>query len=287
MRFAAMLICAFLLAGCVDHTAVRDISTQLTKATSSWGDVGAEIKASCQREAMLNPALLNCDSEELAAQGVISANSVLSDYFKALVDASSDANFTLQPGLDAATKSVANIPNVKKEQVNAVSGLVGLLTQLSLNTMRENTLLQLIDDGVPYAKTIINGLSDALGEPLLTRLDAEKIQLTSVYLKKIRDQRDVIDSDLASLCHNARAAGFSGTGYLLTQDYCHRLAIIETREKAVATYQSSLEDASKALTKLSSAKLSDKDLAEQLNKIGADLDSKIDSIKKAFNSGGK
>ena len=287
MRFIAMFICACFLAGCVDHTAVRDISTQLTKATSGWDDVGSEIKASCQREVMLNPALLNCDSEELAAQGVISANSVLSHYFKALVDASSDSNFTLQPGLDAATKSVANIPNVKKEQVHAVSGLVGLLTQLSLNTMREDTLRQLIDDGVPYAKTIINGLSDALGEPLITRLDAEKIQLTSVYLKKIRDQRDAIDGDLASLCHSARTAGFSGTGYLLTQDYCRRLSIIETREKAVMTYQSSLEDASKALTQLSSAKLSNKELAAQLKTIGADLESKIDSIKKAFKSGGK
>lgn len=272
------------LAGCANLTAVRDISSGLTKATSDWDDVGAELAASCQRETSLNPQLTNCDEERLTAEGVAGANAVLAAYFEALTAAATETNFTIQPGLDAATKSFGAIPNINKDRVNAVSGLAGLVAQLATAAARERVLRQLIEQGAPNAKVVVEGMDEVLAVPLLGRLDSEKTQLTSIYVKQIRDQKDSVDGAPANLCKGSTAAGFSGAGFLLAQDYCRRLAIIETREKAVESYRASLGDASKALSELQSSKtkLKAKDVALRLYKIGSDLDEKIDAVRKAF-----
>jgi len=279
-----MMACATLVSGCADMSAVRDISARLTKATSSWNDVGNEIAGSCLRETSLNPMLSSCEAERRSTEGVVAANKVLNAYFKALTDAANDSNFTIQPGLEAATKSIAAIPDIKKERVDAVSGLIGFLAQLATGAMREDVLRQLIDRGAPNAKSVIDGLDEVLGLPLLGRLDTEKTYLTAIYVKQIRDQKDNVEGAPADLCKGSKAAGFSGAGFLLAQDYCRRLGVIEAREKAVADYQGSLKDASAALTELQSskAKLKSKNLAKQLYKIGSDLDDKIDAIDKAF-----
>lgn len=285
MRHVAVIAAATLLSGCADLTAVRDISSRLTNATSSWIEVGADIVGSCERETMLNPTLSSCEAERRATDGMIAANKVLGAYFKVLFEAANDSNFTIQPGLDMATKSVAGIPDIKEERANAVSGLVGFLDQLATSAMRGHTLRQVLDGGAPNAKSVIEGLDEVLAQPLAGRLDTEKTYLTAIYVKHIRDQKDVVDGEPSGLCRGSKAAGFSGTGFLLAQDYCRRLSEIEAREKAVVAYQASLKNASSALTELQSskAKLKARNLAKRLYEIGFDLDDQIEAVDQAFN----
>ncbi|EKF63627.1 hypothetical protein [Serratia plymuthica] len=285
MKSILFCMCTLFLTACSDLSVVRDTSARLTKANNTWSAVGAELPSSCQREARLNVNVLNCDDATSTAEGIDAANKILGEYFRALMDVATESNFTIQPGLDKATKSVSQIPGIKKERVIAVSGLVGLITQLTLNGVREHTLYQLIHDGAPYAKSVISGLSEVLVTRLTNRLDNEKIQVIGFYSGKLAYQRDEIILNSFETCNGAKPANLSATGFLLVQDYCTRIEVIEARKKAILTYQASLQDASEALTELQSAgtKLDTRELAKKLYKIGVDLDTKIDTLNKAFN----
>ena len=278
----AMLVCA--LAGCTDLTAVRSISSQLTAASSNWGDVGADIAGSCQRELAINPMLEDCKLETAASQGLLAANAVLRDYFTALTAAATETNFTVQPGLDNVTASVAAIPGVNQGQVQAVSGLVSLLARLAVEKMREDTLRELIGDGGPAAQTVVDGLGQLVVPRLKSRLEAERTQLAGYFGKAILAQHDAIGSDPEALCAGAAASKFSPTGFLLTQEYCKRLAVLDKRQKALEDYDASLKAASRALTELQSSKtrLKTKALAQKLYAIGSELDQSVAAIRKAF-----
>lgn len=275
---------ALALSSCTSLDAVRDISTRLSSASGAWNDVGGDIYASCQRESGVNPVLVDCNLEKDASTGVAGANAVLANYFKALMDTANESNFTIQPGLDQASAFAAKIPGINADQVKAVSGLFGLLTKLATGALREATLRRLIEDGGPSAQTVVRGM-DGLVVPRLAReLDTERFQLTGQFGRLILAQKDPVGPDPMALCSGPAASKFSGTGYLLTLEYCRRLALLDKRVKALSDYQASLGAADKALTELQSSKtkLTTKDLAQRLYEIGADLDEKIGAVRKAF-----
>lgn len=284
MKPIATSMCILVLAGCTDLAAVRDISSRLTVASNDWNDVGRDIAGSCQRELTLNPMIKDCELAQTASKGLVDADEVLHDYFKALMAAATETNFTVQPGLDKATTSVAAIPGIDKAQVTAVSGLVGLLVRLSLEKMREDTLRALIGEGGPAAQTVVEGFSQLVVPSLKSRLGSEKVQLTGYFARAILTQGDRVGSDPEALCSGSAASKFSGTGLLLTLEYCERLAIVQKREKALDDYDASLKAASKALAELQSSKtdLKAKALAQKLYAIGSELDDKVAAVRKAF-----
>jgi len=285
--------CCLALAACADLGAVRDVSSRLTAASRSWDDVGGDIAGSCLREQSLNPLIVDCKINAKASEGLVAADRILTEYFSALNAAATESNFTVKPGLDALAASVASIPNINAAQVKAASGLVGLLVKLATERLREETLRELIASGAPAAKSLVDGLLggvvvQALGE----RLTAERLQLSGFFAVPIQRQGDRLPAaaiagngpDLASLCTGSQASTFSAVGFLLTQEYCSRLAVVTKRQKALEDYKSSLAAASKALTELqsSSTRLKSAEVARKLYEIGRELDQSVAGVRKAF-----
>lgn len=277
-------VCALALSACTSLSAVSDVSARLKSASATWNDVGSEFAASCEREATLNPALADCALESDASSGLAAANAVLGNYFAALANAANESNFTVKPKLDAAASSVAKIPGINADQLTAVSGLAGLLVNLATNAIRERTLRDLIERGGPAAQTIVRGMDGLVVPRLGRRLDTERLQMTGQFGRLILAQRDRAGPDPSALCTGPSASRFSGTGLLLTLEYCRRLAVLDKRAKALADYQASLAVADKALTELQSSKsrLKSRDLAQRLYAIGSDLDDKVSAVRKAF-----
>jgi len=143
-----------LLSSCSDLAAVSDISSRLVSASSSWDDVASDIAGSCQREQTLNPELRDCQTEQSASDGMVGANALLRSYFQALGDAANESNFSIQPGLDTATSSVANIPGINTDQVQAASGLFAALARIATESMRESTIREWGPLGAKYDITM-------------------------------------------------------------------------------------------------------------------------------------
>jgi len=271
-----------LLSGCSDLAAVSDISSRLVSASSSWDDVASDIAGSCQREQTLNPELRDCQTEQSASDGMVGANALLRSYFQALGDAANDSNFSIQPGLDTATSSVANIPGINTDQVQAASGLFAALARIATESMRESTIRELIRHA-PEARSLIRGLDAPLVSRLGRRFDSEQLQLRAQFGRLILAQGDRV-TDIQGLCTGSGAASFSGTSFLLVQEYCRRHALIEQRQQALSDYQGSLQDADQALAELqtSDTKLKGRALAKRLYHVASDLQSKVSAVRKAF-----
>lgn len=272
------------LAACTNLAAVRDISSDLTMASESWDDVGAEFAGSCARERMLNPALADCALEERASAGLMAANAVLGQYFEALMAAADQSNFTIAPGLADAGAAVSGIPGIDPARVDAVSGLVGLLSGLATDGARERTLRDLIDKGGPAAQTLVEGMNDLVVPRLTRRLDTERLQLTGQFGRLILAEGDDAGRSPEALCRGSGAAGFSGAGFLLATEYCRRVAVLDERRGALSDYQASLAEASNALEALQSSdgKLKARDLAIRLYAIGDDLNRRVRNVRRAF-----
>jgi hypothetical protein len=251
-------------------------------ASSSWDDVASDIAGSCQREQTLNPELRDCQAEQSAADGMVGANALLRSYFQALGDAANDSNFVIAPGLDTATASIANIPGINSDQVQAASGLFAALAKVATEAMRESTLRELIRHA-PEARSLIRELDAPLVSRLGRRFDSEQIQLQAQFGRLILAQGDRV-TDIQGLCTGSGAASFSGTGFLLVQEYCRRHALIERRQQALSDYQASLHDADSALGELqtSESKLKGRALAKRLYHVASDLESKASAVRKAF-----
>lgn len=276
--------CGVALAGCADLGAVRDISSRLAASSQTWDDVSGDIAGSCYRERVLNPALVDCELEVKASEGLVAADRVLTEYFSALFAAANESNFTVKPGLDALAGSVGSIPGIDQVQVQAASGLIGLIAKLATERMREDTVRDLISNGGPAAQTLVEGLSRLVVPRLKARLASERIQLAGYFSKAILTQRDAIGDDVDAICSGPKASGFSPVGFLLTQEYCQRVTVVAKRQKALDDYQASLASASQALVELqsSSARLKEKQVIRKLYEIGRELDDSVAAVRKAF-----
>lgn len=286
MNFKRVLawFCCLVLAGCADLGAVRDISSRLAASSKTWDDVSGDIAGSCQRERVLNPALVDCQLEDKASAGLVAADRVLTEYFSALFAVASNSNFTVKPGLDALAGSVSSIPGIDQTQVKATSGLIGLITKVATEQMREETLRELIGNGGPAARTLVEGLSQLVVPRLKARLSSERTQLAGYFAQAILAQRDAIGDDVEAICAGSQASRFSAVGFLLTQEYCRRVAVVAKRQKALDDYQASLSSASSALVELqsSSAKLKAEEVIRKLYEIGRELDDSLAAVRKAF-----
>lgn len=284
MKRIVLFIAALALSGCTNLAAVRDVSAQLSGAAQTWDAVGGELADSCRREQQINPALGDCALEAQASAGLVSANAVLANYFQALTDAANESNFTIQPGLDQASASFANVPGVRADQVQAVSGLFSLLAIVANQALREEVLRGLIDRGGSDARTVVQGLDALVGPRLERRLDTERTQLAGQFGRLILAQGDPVGTDVEALCSGSNAAAFSGPGFLLTLEYCRRLSTLKTRLQALADYRASLADADQALATLQSSKTALKTpaLARRLYDIGSALQRSVAAVRKAF-----
>ncbi|WP_377295871.1 hypothetical protein [Rhizobium sp. SGZ-381] len=273
-----------LLTGCADLSAVSDISKNLKDASSAWGDVGAELAASCKREIKLNPSLTNCSVEIAASAGLAQMNDVLSGYFQALGDVAAETKFTIKPGLDKATAAVAKIPKIDSDRVKAVSGVVALLTKLANEGARERTVQDLIENGAPPARKIIGGLDSLLAVRLIRQLETERTQLTSQFSTWIASERGDLSEKPEAVCSGSKASTFNGPGYLLSLEYCRQLDVINGRIKAVESYRQSLKKADAALAELQSTdiRFNTKALAKNLYAIGSEIHDDVAAIRKAF-----
>ena len=284
MKKVAAASLAALLTGCTNLQAVSDISDRLVSASASWDYVGDDIAASCERQQAINPAIEDCRLEQIATEALGDVNAVLETYFKAMGAAASEGNFTLEPGLERATTSVANIPGIGQDQVAAVSGLFGVLARLATGAMRERTLRQLIDQGAPPAQRIISGLEEIIVPELTTRLSAESTQLDGHFVGLMAAEGAEIGSDPHQLCTSSRAAGFNGTAFLLSLEYCDRRQAVAWREEALAEYRDSLREANEALEELQSSntRLGSSELAARLLLTGWELTQSSQAVREAF-----
>ena len=285
------LSAALALSACANLSAVRDVSTKLTTASKTWNAVHGDYEGSCKRLMQINPAVADCTTQAAASKGLGEATKVLTGYFKALQDTANEENYSIQPGIDNLSGSVQNIPGVNADQVQAVTGLAGLLSRLALNGYRENTLRLLIGDGVPPARRVIGLLRTSVPSTLGASLVAERTQLTGQFASYIQQGGGTI-GNVGTLCETGpRTANYvnSGTNFLLALEYCRRLSDVTAKETALEQYSKSLDAAEKALNELASAKtqLGAKELARRLYTTGKELDDSIDAVEDAFRIGGE
>ena len=282
MRLAIALL-STAVASCANIVAVNHTAARLVAASDSWNDVLAEYRKSCEREMRTTSAINDCTRQSIASDQLTKTNAVLASYFIALRDASDEKNLTIQPGLDDLVTSFKEIPGVPADQVEAVSGLFGLLTHLATQAMREEIIKDLIVGGTDDARTLISALEKLTG-PLDTQLTTEEDKLTGLFGTKINSVHDDGTNPMA-LCQGNVATTLSGTGYLLSLEYCRQAQVISQRKDALAKYRSSLREADSALSELKSSKdtLSNKALAQHLYAIGASLQSNVEAVRKAYN----
>lgn len=283
---------AIALTGCTDLSAVQNISQGLRTASSSWTDVHGEFAASCERRTEVAFVETGgCTGEELASEGLASANKVLFSYFTALKDVSAEQSFSVQDGLTDLTTSVGAIPGVSEAEVKAVSGLAGTIMRLALRSRREKTLRLLIDEGGNDAVHVIELLERTVPSRLGLSLDMERTQLTSSFVGYVyQNGSQVRPAD--KLCEDGpRVRDFQdrGTSYLLAMEYCDRLGAVDARDAALEDYSKSLASAKASLTELmsSNARLGAKDLAQDLYANGKDLADAVGKVETAFAGGDK
>lgn len=286
MRLIYTLAIPVLLSSCTDMTAVTTISTQLISVSSIWNEVGNEFIASCQRERQVNPALTDCATQQQATDGIVRLNGVLTGYFTALGDAANDSNFTIQPGLGDLASSVENIPGINQAQVSAATGLAGFLAKWALQSLREATVRDLIDKGVPPARELIGALDSLVVKNLTVELNGERQALDGKFGPYILQSQAIPDpGNLGAICVAGATAGFgSGPAYLLANEYCHRVSLLDQKIKALNDYKNSLMSANNALTALQSNRtnLKGRALLNQLFNISIDLNTNISNVKNAF-----
>lgn len=283
----AILLAPLLLGSCHDLGAVSAISTKLVAASSTWDEVGQALEDSCQRTSAFNPQL-DCKADTDAAAGIAGADAVLRAYFNAVGDAANAQNFTVQPGLDALSGSVANIPGINTSEVSAAAGLAGFLISLATEAAREQTIQRLIARA-PQARLVIGVLQRTVGGAVAQTLRAEQIQLGAGFKTYILTAGTTVPADLADVCSGPgpRSRDFSGPTFLMATEYCRRLAIIRAELAALDNYDATLKAADTALAELASAKseLRGKALVSHVYSLGKQLDSDIAAVRSAFGRG--
>ncbi len=285
-----LLISSVTLVGtaCTNLSAVSDLSQSLTSASASWDDVASDVAGSCQRRIAISSAGTDCHAEQAASDGLIAANTVLREYFEALGAASNESSFRADDGIEALAGSIGAIPGVNADHVAAASGLATFLGRLGTERLRERTLRQLIDQGAPPASDVVTMMDEVLVTRLTRLLGDEERVLRGAFVQWLQDERFENFALITAYCAQPTPGFFGretdGPSYLLVEAYCQRAGVIAARRKAIDEYQKSLAIARDALDTLQSSrvKLSGKQLAANLYRIGSDLDDQIKAVRKAF-----
>lgn len=275
------------LSACASLEAVSKTSTNLTTASKNWENVGNEVLATCERSKQIEP-VTRCERSKTASEAVQAVNTVLKRYFEVMGEATNEKSFTIEAGVGSAASSIGEIPGIDEAKVKAASGLFSTLSKWATASLREKTLQSLIEEGGENAKTLINGLDQAVSAPLLDNLNEEEKNLASRFGSWFINMNVQTPIPLSNMCLPDKAIQFDrnngGQAYLLVQEYCRSQKIIEDRKKAVNEYQKSLQSAQKALSELqnSSSSLSSDSLAETLEPINKDIGDSIKSLEEIF-----
>ncbi|MEM9500392.1 MAG: hypothetical protein AAF941_00970 [Pseudomonadota bacterium] len=285
MRIAQLAFCAALTAGCTNLEAVRSISTDLTLASESWETTSDELYNSCRREYRLNHQIADCEADKANALGLADATEVLRIYFETLAAAAGGDAFTVDAGLADVTVSVSRISGVDPAQVDAVGGLARLLADIVLDAKREKVMRELIEDGGANAQLVVDSLlKDHIAALMRTRLQTERVQAINFYDDKFANADLPAGVNPQDYCRDRLPRNAPALQFLLVEEFCRHDALLTEREGAIADYEASLNEASRALTELqsNSARLSNAVLAERLFAIGADLRSSVRNVEAAF-----
>lgn len=284
-KLCILAVSTLALSGCTSLEAVRDISSELTSASSSWKAAGNELYESCKRRYAINDAISSCATSKASSQGLAAATEVLRTYFATLGAAANESNFTIDPGLVALGGAVSGIEGVEETQVKAVTGLAKALSNLALNAKREQVIRDLIDGEGDRVLIVINSLlKDHVAEILKDQLSTERSALLLFYDGKLEQAGLEAGRDLRLICEDRLPSDRPALEFLIVQEFCERDALVQKRQKALDAYETSLDKAAEAMRDLQSnkAKLSGEGLARRLYAIGNELKTSADNVRAAF-----
>jgi hypothetical protein len=276
------------LSACYNLDAVQSVSGKVTSATATWDAAGSEMEQSCFRRNQLGTTPDDCKSDKAATEGLLAADKIMHDYFGAIQATANQQNFSVDQGIKDLSSSVAKVPGVNAGQVQAVSGLAGLLINLALGAYREHALRVLINDGAPHARNILDFLQSTAADDIATDLQSEQIRLTEVFSRQqyIPNITAKLGSDLAAGCTEGPLTSrfTNGPEYLMALEFCRRQTDIRSKQKAIDNYKKSVAKAREALDQLQSSKvrLTSRQMAGRLYQIGQDLDENVNKVRKAF-----
>ena len=186
----------------------------------------------------------------------------------------------------ALSGAAAGIELVEPEQVQAVTGLASVLSNLVLGAKRERVIRDLIDGQGDTVLLIIEDLlQDHVAELLQDQLSTERSMLLTFYDRKLGQAGFEVGRDLRKICADRLPSDRQALEFLIVQEFCERDALVQKRQEALDAYETSLDKAAEAMRDLQSSKtkLSGKDLARRLYTVGDELKSSVDNVRAAFN----
>jgi hypothetical protein len=287
LRAVLLLSSSMFAAGCANLEAVNQTAGALVSASSSWDAVAEEFEASCARRNLMvatTADMSDCQEEKRATESLDATNKVLASYFSALQQASTTSNFSVEPGLSAVATAADGLPGVQANQVDAVKQLASYLSGLVTRGIEERTVRRLVADGAPQAEAVLDVLIGTAAVQLERQYRDER-RITFAAFASYAQQSGTVFNVSDDSCANLAVRSFAtGTGYLLGQSYCARVAPIEAREAALTSYRGSLQRARQTLVELQRGvdDLSAKDLAKQLGAEASELKKDIQAVKQAF-----
>lgn len=285
-RLCIIAISALALTGCTNLDAVRSISSDLTSASSSWKVAGNELYESCKRRYAINDKIQSCEMSKASSEGLAAATEVLRVYFATLGAAAVETNFSVEPGIDDVSQAVRGVELIEDSQVEAVTGLAKVLSKLVLGAKRERVIRDLIDGEGDRVLGIINGLlKDHVAELLQDQLATERSALLVFYDKQLQQAGLEAGRDLRKICADRLPSDRPALEFLIVQEFCERDALVQKRQDALDAYEKSLDKAADAMRDLQSNKtrLTGKEFARNLYKIGDELKASVEDVRTAFN----
>ncbi len=213
------------------------------------------------------------------------ADKALSGYFNALQQVSDTKNFSLDSALGALGKSAGAIPGIDQSQVTSVDTFATFVAGLATGAMREKTLGDLINDGAPKAKAVVDVLQQVGVPALKTIYRNELTTTTSTFVSYVQSTGVAFDIGGNSCSAGPNAKDFTtGNAFLLAMEYCRRVQAITAKQNALNSYDNSLGSARTTLQQLIDGKdkLKDTDVIQNLLKDASTLRTDVDAMKKAF-----
>ena len=230
-----IVIGGLVAASCNPPAAVANFASVAGQTVTRGGPVYEDIHDSCLRrqadEAHLQPEYLNpsaqfngaCASLVPAVQEAQQAASVLANYFRAMqqlaaFDESQVSTQAMQTGASLSTAAV-----LSANQVDAVSKLSGLITEVATRHYRRAKLRDIVTEADPHIAAVTQGLETVITKDYAGLLDEEQRALNRRY----------------RLVHRADEPA---TVLLLNRAYTQDMAALQRRREAARAYASALKE---------------------------------------------
>jgi hypothetical protein len=283
-RIGFALGAGIVVAGCANLAAVNSASGDLLEAADSWNAVASEFQASCARRNLMQTNPSDCANERRASASLKSADKVLAAYFKALQQASTTGNFSVDPGISDLTSAVEGLPGASAARLDAVSGLVSFLAGLATRGIEERTIKRLVGEGAPMAIAVLDVLVETAAPELNNRYADERRAIKLAFASYVQNSGTTVDWNALDCAHLSVRGLETGTAFLLAQAYCVKIQALELKSSALTNYEGSLQNAKQTLKSLEDGKdqLDAQAIAKQLGSNASALKKDLEAIKRAF-----